>query len=189
MSRTGSLADSPAGYGPVSRALHWGMAALFAWQFVGAAFHFLADGGAIRDFFWGTHYNVGFTLWLLVIVRGGWGLSNLKRRPAHEGSRLEAKAATLGHLALYLLMVVVPTLAIMRAVGGPRGFTVYGIQLVAPGGEPNLVLTNPGNLLHGFLGWTLLVVVVGHVAMAVHHGFVRRDGTLKRMARGRPANR
>ena len=57
-------------------------------------------------------------------------------------------------------------------------------ELVAPGGEPNPVLTAPANLAHGFLGWTLLVLIAGHVAMALYHGLVRRDGTLTRMTRG-----
>jgi cytochrome b561 len=184
MRRPTTLSDTPAGYGPVSRALHWGMASLFGLQFTSSLLHYFADDTPIADFFWGTHYSVGFTLWLLVLLRGAWGLANLRRRPAHEGSRLEAKAATAGHLALYTLMVIVPSLALLRAAGNARGLKVYGLQLIAPGGEANPAMTGPGNLLHGYLGWALLALVVGHVAMALYHGLVRRDGTLRRMARG-----
>lgn len=179
--------DSPAGYGAVTRALHWGMAALFAWQFASAILRVVAEDTAIEGFFWSTHYSVGFTLWLLVLVRGVWGLVNLRRRPRPEGSPALAAAARAGHLALYGLMILVPSLAILRAVGGNRGFSVYGLRLVAPGGEPNPLLTAPGNALHGVLGWTLLVLVVGHIVMALYHGHVRGDATLDRMTRGRSA--
>ncbi|MBB3951744.1 cytochrome b [Aureimonas jatrophae] len=179
------LADQPSGYGLVTRTLHWGMALLFAWQFTSAILRAVAEDTAIEGFFWSTHYSVGFTLWVLVLLRGAWGLANWSRRPPHEGPPLLARAATLGHLALYALMVVVPTLAILRAAGNGRGFRVYGIQLVAPGGEPVPALVAPGNALHGFLGWTLLVLVAGHIAMALWHGLVRRDATLSRMTRGR----
>ncbi|WP_062014045.1 cytochrome b [Aureimonas sp. AU4] len=178
------LADRPTGYGLVTRTLHWGMALLFAWQFAGAMLHALAERTPVERFVWATHYSVGVTLWALVLARGAWGLANLGSRPRHEGPPLLARAATLGHLALYALMVVVPTLAILRAAGNGRGFSVYGLQLVAPGGEPNAALVAPGNVLHGFLGWTLLVLVAGHVAVALWHARVRRDGTLRRMTHG-----
>jgi len=183
------LADRPDGYGIVSRTLHWGMALLFAWQFTSAILRVVAEDTAVEGFFWQTHYSVGFTIWVLFFLRGAWGLANFRRRPAHEGPPLLARAATLGHLVLYVLMLVVPSLAIARAVGGGRGLRVYGLQLVAPGGEPNPSLTAPGNALHGLLGWTLLALIAGHVAMALWHGLVRRDATLRRMTRGPEAAR
>ncbi|KQQ80637.1 cytochrome b [Aureimonas sp. Leaf324] len=181
---TSTLADSRFGYGLVSRVLHWTMALLFVWQFVTVVLSAVAEDTAIERFFWGTHYSVGFTLWVLVLLRGAWGLSQLKHRPPHEGPPLLQRAATLGHLALYLLMVIVPSLAILRAANNGRGLRVYGIELVAPGGEANPALTAPANLLHGFLGWTLFVLIAGHIAMALWHGLVRRDATLRRMTRG-----
>ncbi len=187
MAEETGMFDGRTGYGAVTRALHWGMALLFAWQFTGALLRVLAEDSAIEGFFWSTHFSVGFTLWLLALLRGAWGLANLSRRPGHDGSTALAAAARLGHLALYLLMIVVPTLAILRAVGRGRGFSVYGIELVAPGGEPIPALTAPANALHGLLGWTLLALIAGHVAMALVHGFVFRDGVLLRMLRGRSA--
>ncbi len=178
------LTDTRFGYGLVSRTLHWTMALLFVWQFFTVFLSAVAEDTAIERFFWGTHYSAGFTLWVLVLLRGAWGLSQMKRRPPHEGPPLLQRAATLGHLALYLLMVIVPSLAILRAAGNERGLSVYGIQLVAPGGEANPALTAPANLLHGFLGWTLFLLIAGHIAMALWHGLVRRDATLRHMTRG-----
>lgn len=184
MSATSRWSDTPEGYGPVSRAFHWGMTLLIVWQFTSALLRVFAEDTAIEGFFWSTHVTVGFTIWWLAILRGAWGLANLSRRPRHHGPPLLARAATLGHLALYALLILVPSLAIARAFGNGRGFTVYGLQLAAPG-EPNPALTAPGNALHGLLGWVLLALVVGHVAMALWHGYVRRDGTLEHMTRGR----
>lgn len=184
-------ADTPEGYGIVSRTLHWGMALLFLWQFTGAALRVVADDTAIEGLFWRTHYSVGFTLWLLVLMRGAWGLSNMRNRPPHAGPPLERKAATFGQVLLYVLMTLAPTLAILRAVGSGRGLTVYGLQLVAPGGTPNPALVAPANAAHGFLGWTLLVLAVGHAAIAIAHAAIRRDATLDRMVKGesrRPVN-
>lgn len=178
------LGDSPRAYGPVSKALHWSMAFLFLWQFSGALLGVYAEDTALEQFFWRTHASIGFTLWLLVFVRGAWGLANLRNRPGHEGSRIEARLAGATHLAMYGLMLVVPSLAIARSIGSGRGLTVYGVQLVQRGGEQVPALTAPANALHGLLGWTLLVLIAGHVFMAVYHQTVRRDRTLSRMAPG-----
>lgn len=185
MSTATSLRDHPAGYGIVSRAFHWIMAAFILWQFVSVLLRLVAEDTAVEGFFWGTHYSVGFTIWVLAILRGIWGLSNLSNRPSHEGPALLAKGATLGHFLLYALMIVVPTLAILRAAGNGRGFSVYGLQLVAPGGEPNPALTAPGNAAHGLLGFVLFVLIAGHIVFALWHAFSRRDGTLDRMTKGR----
>ncbi|WP_290739515.1 cytochrome b [Amaricoccus sp.] len=185
-----TLQDTPTGYGTVTRALHWGMAALFAWQFASAILRVVAEDTAIEKFFWSTHYSVGFTLWVLVLLRGAWGLANLRRRPRPEGSAAVARAARLGHLALYLLMIAVPSLALLRSAGSGRGLTVWGVEVIARGGEQVRALTAPGSALHAPLGWALLVLIVGHVAMALWHGHVRGDATLTRMTRGssdRPA--
>jgi len=67
-----SMTDSPDRYGLVSRFLHWGMAALFAAQFV-------------RETLWTYHTDLGITLFLLVVLRGAWGLWNLRNRPSEAG--------------------------------------------------------------------------------------------------------
>lgn len=179
----GVICDTQAGYGLISRSLHWLMALLFAWQFTSALLHYFADDTAAEAFFWSTHLSVGFTLYLLSLVRGAWALANWRRRPAHSGSPLE-RAASIGHLALYSLMIIVPLLAILRAIGNGRGMQVYGLELIALGGEPNPLLTSPANVVHGVLGWALLALVVGHVGMALLHGMVWRDSTLDRMTKG-----
>jgi cytochrome b561 len=176
--------DSRQGYGIVSRTLHWAMALLFVVQFTSALLHLLADESPAAELLWPWHFQVGFTLWWLVLLRGSWALLNFRNRPPHEGPGPIARAATAGHLALYVLMVIVPTLALLRAAGRGRGVQLYGIQWVGPGPEQP-ALTAPGNLAHGTLGWVLLSLIVGHVCFALWHGFIRRDGTLSRMWRGR----
>ena len=52
---------------------------------------------------------------------------NLQNRPQHQGSAMLRRGATAGHLALYILMIVVPSLAIARAFGNGRGFSAYGV--------------------------------------------------------------
>lgn len=181
-SSASTIWDRPNGYGIVSRGLHWLMAALFALQFLSAIFQLIDRKLPITQVLWSAHYSVGFTLLVLVVLRAGWGLVNLGNRPLH-GKGLLGLASLGGHLAMYALMIFIPAVAVLRAYGGGRGFSVFGMQLFQPG-ERNEALMAPAHLLHGPAGWVLLALVAGHVAMVFVHRYAWREDVLGRMTRG-----
>ncbi|WP_346795975.1 cytochrome b [Halomonas sp. Bachu 37] len=160
---------APRHYGRISRYLHWGMAVAFAWQFATTGARQLVSESALDELLWATHKPMGVLLMLLVMIRIIWALLDRANRPS-EINRM----ATLGHLSLYLLMFAVPALALLRQYGSGRAFSPLGIPLM-PGFEGDEIewMTSLGSLLHGFLGWTLLVLVIGHIVMTVWH---RRTG-------------
>lgn len=171
--------DSPDRYGRISRWLHWGMALLFAWQFVGMGLRLALGRTPLVSFFVGSHGSVGLLLLILVLLRGAWGLANRRRRPPH-GTGWLGRAAALGHGALYLLMVVVPLLAFVRAYGSGRAFTWFNTVPLWGAGPKNEALVAPA-VAHGPLAWTLLALIVGHVAMVLLHRWMWRDQVAQRM--------
>ncbi len=175
------LTDSPQRYGAVSRALHWGMALLFLAQFASALAHWgLERGSALRDALWSYHTDLGFTLFVLVLLRGVWGLANMANRPAHGGPL--GQAARLGHAVLYGLMILVPGVRILAAAGSDRGLSYLGFQVVPPQAAEVAWMQLPAEW-HGEMGWLLLLVILSHIAMAVgYHRLIARDTTLARMA-------
>ncbi|MCG7360948.1 cytochrome b [Roseomonas sp. ACRSG] len=179
--------DTPQRYGLVSRALHWGMAALFAWQFAGMAVRILVGRHPVTAFMVGSHASIGTLLLLLVLLRGAWGLANARRRPGHAPG-LMGRLATAGHLLLYAMMLVVPSLALLRAAGSGRGLAFFGLPVFSPfQGGPVGWMVAPANAAHGLLAWTLLALVAGHVLMVVVHRWLWRDDVLQRMAGRMPA--
>lgn len=176
-----TLTDTPHRYGPISRILHWGMAALFAAQFLSAAAHWaLPRENALRETLWSYHTTLGTTLFLLVLIRGAWGLANISRRPPQTGQL--ALAATAGHVAIYALMVIVPAVRLLTAAGGTRGLSYLGVTIF-PAREAEVPWTQIGAEWHGEMGWILALVVLGHIAMAVvWHRIVQKDDVLARMA-------
>ncbi|MGV7030810.1 cytochrome b [Methylobacterium symbioticum] len=171
--------DNPQRYGRISRGLHWLMAALFAWQFAGALLYVSIGDTALTRFVGASHFTMGFTLFILVLLRGAWGLANLRRRPPHPG-RL-GRAATTGHAAIYALMVVVPSLALLRQYGSGKPFAPYGIPLMPERDSKIAWLMLPADLLHYWLGFTLLVIVLGHAGMVVLHRTLWKEDVLTRM--------
>lgn len=173
--------DTAERYGTVTRALHWGMAALFAAQFFSAGIRVLLPREhPFRELVWSYHSTLGATLFLLVILRGFWGLAMVPRRPGHRGPF--GRVAVAGHLALYGLMVIVPSLRLIAAAGSTGGFSYLGIQIFPPR-ETEIAWMRAMAEYHGELGWLLFLLVLGHIGFAVvWHHLIRRDGTLGRMA-------
>ena len=171
--------DSPQRYGRISRGFHWLMAALFAWQFTGALLYVSIGDTAVTRFVGGSHFTLGATLFALVLLRGLWGLANLRRRPPHTG-RL-GRAATIGHGVIYGLMIVVPSLGLLRQYGSGKPFAPYGIPLMPERDSKIAWMMVPGDLFHYWLAFFLLAVILGHAAMAVLHRVLWKDDVLTRM--------
>ena len=167
-------------YSRVARWLHWGMAALLAWQLGGMLLKDVLGRGPVTKFWVGSHASVGTLLLALIILRIIWALIDWRRRPAHQ-TGLIGLAARAGHALLYLLMLIVPAIALMRMIGDGKGVTLFGTQWVAPTGQTIPWMTAPANALHGNLAWLLLALIMGHIAMVVVHQWIWRDGTLSRM--------
>lgn len=178
---TVSWRDNQARYGTVTRIIHWLMAALIGWQFLGMILRAILGRSPVAGFFVGTHASIGSLLLVLAIIRIVWGLCQRSSRPPYERN-LVGRLAALGHLGLYGLLFLIPAVAVLRAIGSGRGLQFFGLQLYPATGEQIAWLMQPANLIHGKLAWLMLALIVGHIAMVIVHTAIWKDGTLQRMA-------
>ena len=173
--------DTPVVYGGISRALHWSIALLLLWQFVGMGLRAMLGRESIAAYFVPSHQPVGTALFVLILVRAIWALSNRTNRPDH-GAGLVGLAAKLGHALLYLLMLVIPSVALIRAYGSERSFAPFGFEIFSAK-LPEIAWTQSlGDALHGELAWVLGVLILGHIIMVGVHEGMWRDGTARKMA-------
>ena len=158
-----TIKDSPKKYGTISRMFHWIMALLILWQFLSAGAHYFLEDTAIESFFWPSHKPLGVVLLAMVFLRLLWASINLMKRP-HSINLL----AKLGHITLYLLLIFVPITAMIRQYGSGRSFDVLGVPIFSGfDGERIQWMLDMGSDFHGEAGWILLLLIVGHVFMAV----------------------
>ncbi|MDP9528387.1 cytochrome b [Pseudomonas protegens] len=170
--------DSKARYGAVSRGLHWAMALAFAWIYCSTAAHYLLEDSALDKFLWPTHKQVGLLLMGLLLVRLLWSLLNRHRRPPSLNL-----AARLGHGLLYVGMFAIPFLGLLRQYGSGRAFSAFGLPVMSGFEGPKIQwMTDLGNSFHSLLGWTLLVLIAGHVAAVILHCVKGQGHILRRMA-------
>ncbi|MGJ3262675.1 MAG: cytochrome b [Salinarimonas sp.] len=98
----------------------------------------------------------------------------------------QALAARISHVALYLLLVVVPLSgwAATSACCAPVNlfWTVEMTLPVARGFD----VARPIFVVHNYAAYLLVFVVLVHAGAALQHHYLRRDDTLARMAGGRP---
>lgn len=160
-----ALRDNTERYGLVSRILHWGMALLILWQFISATSHYFFEDTALEAFFWPTHKPLGVVLLILMLLRLLWALINRSNRP-----RSVSLMAKLGHMVMYVLLIIIPTLALLRQYGSGRQFELFGVTIF-PGFEGEKVqwMLDLGGDFHGELGWILLLLIFGHILMTYYH--------------------
>jgi len=175
------LHDTSDHYGWASRVLHWGMTLLFAWHFFGVACRVLLGRDApLASFMFSTHRPMGVLLFILIILRLLWVWVQRRHRPAYAENLL-GRLARIGHIALYALMFIVPALGLLRQYGSGRGFAPWGVPLMENTGVRVDWMMAPANAVHGTLGWLLLLLILGHIVMALVHHFKMKDATLRRM--------
>ncbi len=113
---------------------------------------------------------------LRLIARLAWG------KPSYGGEIgwLARIASALVHLLLYLALFAMPVLGWLAT--GAGGFPVEFFDWNLPGmiGKDKELSTALFEL-HGLVGLVLLALVVLHVAAALRHALVLRDGVTRRM--------
>ncbi|WP_144187082.1 cytochrome b [Elioraea rosea] len=172
-----AIGDTTERYGGVSQALHWGTAVVIAGAWILGATMEDLPRGASRAAGLDLHATLGLAVVAAVLARLLWRAAN--PRP-DVGPGLMGLAARGMHLAVYAIMLVVPLSGLAdRWARGPGVSVLFGSATL----EPPFAI--PGGRLWGEVHETaanlLLALIAVHVAAALWHHFVLRDGLLWRM--------
>lgn len=161
-------------------ALHWSIAGLvFAALFMGWTMTEMAVSPQ-RLKVYNYHKWVGITVLALAVIRVLWKLTH-RAPPLPTMPRWQQIAAHAGHGVLYVLMFAVP--AAGWVYSNASGYPVVYLGKLP---LPNLVerdreLAATWLEVHEVLAISLAVLVAVHVLAALHHQFIVRDNTLRRM--------
>lgn len=127
------------------------------------------------------HKWTGIVILLLVVLRLLWRAAH--RPPAMLAGmpRWQESSAHAVHFVLYGLMLAVPLSGWLMSSASGFQVVLFGVLPL-----PDLIAANKatGHLLktvHEWLNYSLLTVVALHVGAALHHHFILRDSTVRRM--------
>lgn len=172
----------PQRYSLTAIILHWAIAALLAFQIaVGWA---LEDLGARGFSLYQLHKSVGMTILALTLAR--IAIRYWKPRPAKLEGGWQGALASGVHVGLYAFMLGAPLTgwALVSTARVKVPTLLFGVlplpHLPLPAGS-HAVAENG----HGLLAWIGIALVLLHVAGALRHHVMMRDGLIWRMVPGR----
>jgi cytochrome b561 len=180
------LRNTRLGYGWVAIVLHWAIAILIVGQWtLGKVMKNIADQRLSFDLIqW--HKSFGLLILALALLRLLWRLANPRPELPTDMSGLERRAAGWSHRGLYALMVLLPLSGWAIASATMLEIPTFAFYLFV---VPDLPLARSDasealwTTVHDILGWVLLALILLHVAAALRHHFLLRDGVLGRMLR------
>ncbi|MEA3082564.1 MAG: hypothetical protein QOC89_261 [Paraburkholderia sp.] len=170
-------------FSPLARILHWAMAPLIiAMLFIGVGM--VATVSHAHDTLIAIHKPLGIALLLLVIVRASVRIKRGSPPLPGEMPASQRIAAKASHGVLYALMAAMPLIgwAMLSAAGYP--ITLYGPLHLPPIAPHDNELFALLRALHSWLAFALFATVLLHLAAALFHALIRRDGVFSSMARG-----
>lgn len=186
-----SLGNTDASYGLISRILHWVTALLI---FVAFPLGFIANRAELTDqaaidrvlALFSLHKTVGIAALAIGLACIAWSLTQPRPGPI-SASRIETALARLTHWTLSIGLVAVPVSGWLAHSASP------GLApILWPLGQylPFVPATADAAALTGAVHWLatklLALAILLHVAGALKHALIDRDGTLARMTRGTP---
>ena len=178
------MKPQPGRYTPTAIVLHWLLAIAIVVSFSVGLYMSDLPVSPQRLKLYNWHKWAGVTILALSALRLLWRLAH--RPPADLAMpRWQQAAAHWTHRALYLLFFAVPLVgwAYSSAAGFPIVlFGVLPLPDFVPQDKALSLLIKPW---HAYLAYALAALVVLHVAGALKHHFVDRDGLLSRMRLGR----
>jgi len=174
--------NSNRAYGWVSLLLHWLMAiALIGLYFVGDYMVGLTYYDQLYHILPSWHKAIGVIVGFLIMFRIVWVYSQPKPNHSTKTPPILHTMATLGHLTLYLLSIIMVLSGYLISTAKGKGIDIFGwFEL------PALL---PANAQRGELAGdiheiaaTVFVIMVGiHIAAALLHQFYWKDNSLVRM--------
>lgn len=160
------------------RILHWLIAGLVLaiWP-LGLMIGFVKED--VKLDFYLVHESLGFLVLWLMLVRIGVRLTSAA--PLVVAPAFEKAAAHLVHGLLYVFLIVMPVSGFLAT--NAHGFPLEWFGLVtvwSPIGKmPEIAFTL--SAIHAWSAWILLALFALHLAAAIFHHVIRRDGTLYRI--------
>jgi cytochrome b561 len=175
------MRTEPRRFSILQRVLHWLMAILvLAMLFVGVSMVSTLKPGFLTLI--AIHKPLGIAILVLAVLRLGvrWGLG----APAlpDDLPRAQALAAKLSHVVLYALLIVMPLVGWGMLSAGGYPVVLYGslhLPEILPHDDQLYAILR---MTHTVLAYLFFAAILLHVAAALFHALIRRDGVFRAMA-------
>jgi len=178
------LRNSPERYGIISQTLHWIIVVFVSIQFVVGSIAADLPLGMQRLILLSRHKSIGMTIFILMILRLLWRLSNQVPLLPAEMSSHEQRLARLIHWLFYILLLCIPVAGWINSSASNLTVSWFGIFNWPDLVEPDKYIATIAKGTHKILVWTLLAIISLHTMAALRHHFILKNNILIRMIPG-----
>jgi len=128
-----------------------------------------------------AHFTIGLLILVLMCPRLLWRMSHPAPPYPDSVQPWEHKGAALVHWAFYIALFAMGLVGTLQGAVAPYDVELFGVWRMPFADFQNEALYGLLTLAHEALNGIVLVLMVGHVAAALYHGIVKRDGVLRSM--------
>jgi cytochrome b561 len=166
---------------PTQRALHWLMAMMvIAMLFIGIGMVSTLAPGYLTLV--SIHKPLGIAILVLALIRLVIRLKSGAPPLPRDLPALQAIGAKASHLLLYGLLIVMPLVGWAMLSAGGYPIVLYGPIQLPPIAPHDAALHAALVSAHLILAYVFFATIILHIAAALFHGLIRRDGVLQTMA-------
>jgi cytochrome b561 len=177
-------ANTKAGYGWLSIALHWLAAiAIIAMLVTGFRADWAGDAGdrAGRSMLMGWHISLGASFAFILLARGFANYAQPRPTPPEQAPPLKFLSSATHQLLLIAIVIQVISGPLAVWSGG-RAINVFDLfSIPGPFAERNEGVHEAAELLHAVGRWAIVVLLSLHILGALKHALIDRDGVMRRM--------
>jgi len=175
-------------YHPVSMAIHWLIVVLLLISIPMGKIMTEREFDSLNNVLYTLHWSIGLTVLALMVVRLGFRLVVPAPKPAASLEPWQRFLSHWTHIAIYVMLIVTPILGWLGK--SAFGASAQGINVFYLFYVPTLVPRNKEMAefyfeLHEISSFILIGLIVLHVAGALYHAVVQKDGVVGRMGLGK----
>ena len=165
------------GYNSLSKFFHWSIAIMILLNYIGGLTQKIFDYHFIN-----IHKQLGIIILIFVILRIIWNIISSYPAAAKELSLFTQIFSKLGHLLLYILMVLIPFLGILLVQSKGINISLFGIIKI-----PQVISIKTSEIRHGikelheYFAHAIILLAFLHTLFALKHYYINRDSILYRM--------
>ena len=165
-------------YNAAARAFHAGIAVLVIANLTTGLLHEpLEDAVNLMP----LHKSLGLTILVVSVARVLWRFT--WKAPAYGPTvgRVDVALAKVAHALFYGLLLLLPLTGWIMSSGSQRPLAWFGVPVPKFDVVRESPLWETAHEGHELLGYLMLALAVLHIAAALRHHFILKDGVLRRM--------
>ncbi|HEY0901627.1 MAG TPA: cytochrome b [Micavibrio sp.] len=171
-------------YGAIAQGFHWVVAVLVLGM-LGLGLYMDAQEPTPAVFkLYALHKSIGVSVLILAVLRLCWKLSQKGPLSLPTHAAWERVLAKVTHFFLYFSMMAMPLSGWVMSSAKNFPVSVFDLFTLPALVGPDPELARMAVQFHCVVAWLLIAAIALHVAGALKHHIIDRDGTLRRMIPG-----